>query len=155
MAQRLARVIIMLMVAFMTTILSMFLTMREYASHKRNFRDGINHETIGFFLYPDRENKDKVSLPNHWNEFVELIFSNYYFSHQVQSIITSKANKYRTIRINDRGIKATDFKISAGSDKYNQLLESGKSATRKFLQEQGLYLVIDVRQGAVKAEMTV
>ncbi len=109
----------------------------EYVSHKRNFRDGINHETIGFFLYPDRENKDKVSLPKHWNEFVELIFSNYYFSHQVQSIITSKTNKYRTIRINDRGIKATDFKIGAGSVKYNQLLESGKSATRKFLQEQG------------------
>jgi len=109
----------------------------EYVNHKRNFRDGTNHETIGFFLYPNRENKDVAHLPNRWNEFIELIFSNFYFSHQVKAIITDKVNKNRTIRINDCGVKATDFKITAGSDKYEQLLQSGRDATRQFLLEKG------------------
>jgi len=108
----------------------------QYVSHKRNFKEGINLETLGLFLYPPRHDKDEAHLPRRWNEFIELVFSNLYHSHQVKSLITSTADEERTIRINDCGIKATDFKITAGSEKYDQLLHSGKTAAQKFLKSK-------------------
>ena len=79
----------------------------EYASHRRNFNGKVNHETLGMFLYPASRKKEEVHIPKRWNEFIELVFSNLYHSHQVKSIITSAVDETRTIRINDRGIKAT------------------------------------------------
>jgi len=106
----------------------------EYAMHGRNYRSGINYETLGFFLYPPKYKDDSVHMPVKWNEFIELIFSNLYISYQVQPIMTSEVDIHRTVLINDCGIKATDFHITADSDKYRMLLESGRNATRAFLE---------------------
>jgi hypothetical protein len=41
-------------------------------------------------------------------------------------------DQHRTIEISDCGISSTDFEIDIGSEKYQQLYESGKTAVRIF-----------------------
>jgi len=105
----------------------------EYADHRRYFKEGLNYETLGLFLYPLWQNRKAVNIPKRWNEFIELVISNLYHSHQVKSITTSIVEESRTILIDDCGIKATDFNITAGSEKFEKLLQSGCDATREFL----------------------
>jgi len=45
-------------------------------------------------------------------------------------------DQHRTIEISDCGISPTDFEIDAGSEKYQQLYESGKHAVRRFFGQE-------------------
>ena len=105
----------------------------EYANGSRRYREGINWETLGLFLFPSKlYNSDNVDEPNNLWEFLDLTVRSIYDSHQLSDLAENVADKRRTIEISDCGISATHFDLSPESKEYQLLFENGRSATEKF-----------------------
>ena len=105
----------------------------EFSRRNWSYRDGINWETLGLFLYPDRFlHPEEPEIPTNVWEYLTLALRNLYQSHELSSYKTSMVDQHRTIEISDCGIAATDFDISLEGEKYNLLYEAGKTAAREF-----------------------
>jgi len=105
----------------------------EFASESWVYRDGVNWETLGLFLFPDQlKNQLEPEIPENVWEFLTLALRNMYNSHQMSNYKTNPIDKHRTIEISDCGIKAVEFDIEPGSDKYHQLHASGQQAVLTF-----------------------
>ncbi len=107
----------------------------EYASRIWAYRDGVNWETLGLFLYPDQYlHPTEPEYPKNVWEFLSLSLRNLYQSHELSYYQTSTVDKHRTIEISDCGIGTTDFEIEVGGEKYQMLYQSGQNAVRDFFQ---------------------
>ncbi|MCJ7716499.1 MAG: patatin-like phospholipase family protein [Anaerolineales bacterium] len=105
----------------------------EYAGKTWAFRDGVNWETLGLFIYPEQIiSPSEPEIPDNVWEFLTLTLRNLYHSHEVASYQANTADQHRTIEISDCGIPATDFDIEQGSEKYQLLYESGIQAVQSF-----------------------
>ena len=108
----------------------------DFSGRTWSFRDGINWETLGLFLYPDRYlHPSDPEIPTNVWEYLMLAFRNLYQSYELSYYETSTVDQHRTIEISDRGIATTDFDISLDGEKYNLLYESGKEAVRNFFSD--------------------
>ena len=108
----------------------------DFSGRTWSFRDGINWETLGLFLYPDRYlHPSDPEIPSNVWEYLMLAFRNLYQSYELTYYETSTVDQHRTIEISDRGIATTDFDISLEGEKYNLLYESGKAAVRNFFSD--------------------
>jgi len=109
----------------------------EFVGKSWFFREGINWETLGLFLYPDKYLQPvEPEIPDNVWEFLTLAFRNLYQSHEISYYETSAVDQHRTIEISDCGISSIDFEIDVGSEKYQQLYESGKQAVRSFFGQE-------------------
>ena len=105
----------------------------ELAGRNWSFREGINWETLGLFLYPDQYlHPADPEIPSNVWEYLSLAFRNLYQSHDLASYQTSTVDQHRTIEISDCGIDTTDFAIETGDAKYTELYQSGVDAVRNF-----------------------
>lgn len=105
----------------------------ELSGRNWSYRDGINWETLGLFLYPDRYlHPSEPEIPANVWEYLTLAFRNLYQSYEMTYYETSTVDQHRTIEISDCGIASTDFEISIEGEKYKLLYESGKQAVRDF-----------------------
>jgi len=109
----------------------------DFASRNWTFREGINWETLGLFLYPDRyfHPADPEIPANVW-EYLSLAFRNLYYSYELVDYQGNTVDQHRTIEISDCGIHPTDFEIEIGDQKYQQLYQSGVSAVREFFEPE-------------------
>ena len=107
----------------------------EFAKRSWAFRDGVNWETLGLFLYPDElDYESEPEIPENVWQFLTLALRNLYTSNQVSSYQTNPVDKHRTIEISDCGISSVEFDILPESDKYEKLYSSGQQAVRKFFK---------------------
>jgi len=105
----------------------------DFSGRSWSFRDGINWETLGLFLYPDRYlHPSESEIPENVWEYLILAFRNLYQSYELTYYETSTVDQHRTIEISDCGIATTDFDISLGGEKYNLLYQSGREAVLNF-----------------------
>ena len=105
----------------------------EYAGKTWAYRDGVNWETLGLFLFPDQiDQYTEPEIPDNVWEFLTLMLRNLYHSHSIASYESSTVDKNRTIEISDGGIAPTDYDITLGDEKYELLYDSGKQAVRRF-----------------------
>ena len=105
----------------------------EFSKSSLLYRDGINWETLGLFLYPaEIQQEMNPKMPKNVWEFSSLMLRSLYNAHQVSNYHTNPVDKQRTIEISDCGIPPTEFSITQGSEKYNQLYESGHQAVKDF-----------------------
>jgi NTE family protein len=97
------------------------------------YRDGINWETLGLFLYPQdsKEDTNPIMPKNVWR-FSSLMIQSLQRAHSISSYQTNPVDKQRTIEISDCGIPTTEFNIQHGGEKYQALNESGRSAALDF-----------------------
>lgn len=97
------------------------------------FRDGVNWETLGLFLYPQegKEKTDPIMPKNVWG-FSSLMIQSLQRAYSLSSYQTNPVDKQRTIEINDCGIPITEFNIEHGSEKYQALYKSGQHAAEDF-----------------------
>lgn len=107
----------------------------DFSSSSLAFRKGTNWETLGLYLYTDKDKaKEKPEIPKNLVDFVLLTGHNFYDSYEQSSLLNRAIEQRRTIEISDCGISALDFDIKPGSDKYNQLFNSGHQAALKFFK---------------------
>lgn len=108
----------------------------EYAKGNHLYRDGINWETLGLFLFPSKlHDTGLVEQPQNLWEFLYLTVRSIYDSHQVSNLAENVADKKRTIEISDCGISATQFDLHPESEEYQILYNSGRNATEKYFRE--------------------
>ena len=108
---------------------------KEYADNRKNFREGINRETLGLFLYPTAIRKDNSSdIPGNLLEFVNITVRSMYDSHQLSNLDHAPTDRQRTIRINDCGVSPLRFDIGLGSEEYNALYAEGRLAVKNFFK---------------------
>ena len=109
----------------------------ELAGRNWSFRDGINWETLGLFLYPEHYlHPADPEIPSNVWEYLSLAFRNLYHSYELASYQGNTADQYRTIEISDCGIDPTDFEIEIGDAKYTKLYQSGVDAVTNFFQPE-------------------
>jgi NTE family protein len=107
----------------------------EYAGKSWAFRDGVNWETLGLFIYPESKDQTEESeIPENVWDFMTLLFQNLYHAHELSGYETSTVDKERTIEISDCGIPPTDFDLEAGDEKHRLLYESGKESVKEFFR---------------------
>jgi len=105
----------------------------EFAKESRLYRDGVNLETLGLFLFPSKlYDIDNVDDPKHLWEYLDLIVRSLNDSRQISDLAENVANKQRTIEISDCGISSTQFDLSPDSKEYQQLFTEGRMAAEKF-----------------------
>jgi len=110
----------------------------EFAKRSWAYRDGVNWETLGLFLYPDQlDYESEPEIPENVWQFLTLSLRNLYTSNQVSSYQNNPVDKHRTIEISDCGISSVEFDIAQGSEKYDQLFSSGQQAVEKFFKMAG------------------
>jgi NTE family protein len=106
---------------------------QEYSHSSLAYRKGVNWETLGLYLYPEKLlAEDKPDIPKNLFEFVLLTGRNLYDSHDKSSLLNDAIETRRSIEISDCGISAVDFDIEPEGEKYNKLFKSGQDAARKF-----------------------
>jgi len=109
----------------------------HFARESRRYRDGINWETLGLFLFPGVLNGDKAPAePENLWEFLDLTVRSIYDSHQLANLMENIADKKRTIQIDDCGIASTHFDLSPQSMEYRCLYEAGRKAARSFIDKK-------------------
>ena len=111
---------------------------KEYAFNSKNFREGINRETLGLFLYPTAMRRDGTSdIPGNLWEFVNITVRSLYNSHPLSNIDHAPADRRRTIRINDCGVSPLRFDIIPDSAEYRALYAKCRRSVENFFNGSG------------------
>jgi NTE family protein len=101
-------------------------------------RDKLNWETLGCYLYtPDECERRQPNIQNIWG-FLENMLYGVAFETREQYFKRDLMDHKRTIMINDCCIMPTEFDLSNGSERYLQLVNAGRDATRDFLDDYRL-----------------
>lgn len=98
------------------------------------FRDGINWETLGFYLYNPSDRLAKTNKIDNFREFISHLYESYNISQQIAEIENNAIDRRRSVLINIREVSATDFHLTYDDEKLINLIEEGKIATRNFLE---------------------
>lgn len=107
----------------------------EYANRSWAYRDGVNWETLGLYLYPAQMNQEtEPEIPENVWKFLTLALRNLYNAHLLSAYQNNPVDKHRTIEISDCGISSTEFDVVQGSEKFDLLYQSGQQAVRKFFE---------------------
>lgn len=107
----------------------------ELAERSWAYRDGVNWETLGLFLFPMRlRNQDTPERPETVWKFLTLMLRNVYYAQQASNYQTNPVDKHRTIEISDCGIAPVELDVKRDSEKYRQLYASGQQAVRAFFE---------------------
>jgi len=108
----------------------------RFAEISKQYRDGINWETLGLFLYPGNLTKERgPDEPGNLWEFLDLTVRSIYDSHQTANLAQNVADRKRTIQIDDCGIASTRFDLSPESEEFQCLYHAGRKAVSRFLAE--------------------
>lgn len=100
----------------------------EYEINSKLDTTGRNKETLGFNLHSQTKPKEISNIV----EYIENLFDALLLV-QTDMLMNNEEDMKRTININTFNIKSTDFNIKVNDEKYNQLFNSGKESTQKYL----------------------
>ena len=107
----------------------------DFSDSSLAFRKGTNWETLGFYLYADKQKGEPApDIPKNLVDFVLLTGHNFYNSYEESSLLNRAIEQRRTIEISDCGISALDFDIRPGGEKYNRLFNSGRQSALNFFK---------------------
>jgi len=100
----------------------------------RKITNGINEESLGFFLYTSPESTEYKELKG-IVDYVAALFESLLLV-QERLGMRGESSRERTIFIDDCGIPQTDFDIAAGDPKYDSLYQSGYRAAEEFFSRK-------------------
>jgi NTE family protein len=100
----------------------------------RKFVQGMNAETLGFFLYASPESTVYKEVKG-MIDYLGALFESLLLV-QEQLILYGEKNKERTIFIDDKGVPQTTFNMAVGDVVYEKLFESGYTASKDFFAEK-------------------
>lgn len=103
----------------------------QYGQGSPYWLNGVNWETLGFFLFTRKENVRPARIDN-LVQYIEAMVESLL---AVQDVLfrNNAVDRLRTVMVDDCGVLTTDFDIKPGDATYEKLVESGRQATRGFL----------------------
>ncbi len=106
----------------------------EFAKDNIWHKNGLNWETLGFYLYTN-VNIDYEPQPiKNFRDFLEHLIECYDLSMQIAETDHNPINKRRTVIINTLDVQSTDFELSPEDEKYQLLVSQGKNAFQEFIK---------------------
>lgn len=105
------------------------------------YENGINWETLGFYLYtnPDKLSKD-MKIEN-FRDFITHLYESYNISLQIAEIENNPIDQRRSVKINTLGVSSTDFHLSKNDQEFIDLVDSGKQATKDYLENFHKFII--------------
>ncbi len=101
-------------------------------------KNKINWETLGCYLFtPDDCERKQPKIENIWG-FLENMMYGVTIEAREQYFKRDLFDHLRTIMISDCCVMSTEFDIPTGSERYNQLVNSGRTAAKDFLKDYRL-----------------
>lgn len=111
----------------------------RYSKGNRRFEHGINLDTLGCRLFTPQDCSPGDERISNLIDYIENLLET---MAEIQAVAfeSSYVDQFRTINISNCGIATTDFRIRPEEDdpKYVALLNSGITATRKYLENYEL-----------------
>jgi len=104
----------------------------RFAEGNRWYKEGINWETLGCYLYPEAGNEP--SEPTNLREYLKLTVVNLVASTSALAYERNPFDQLRTIKIGDRGVGAVEFDLQPGGERYQALISSGREAAQAFVE---------------------
>lgn len=103
----------------------------QHAQGSPYWVDGVNWETLGFFLFTRKDNVRPARIDN-LVQYIEAVVASLL---AVQDVLfrNNEVDRERTVMVDDCGVSTTDFDIKPGDATYEKLVASGRQATRDFL----------------------
>jgi len=99
------------------------------------YRNGINWETLGFYLYAyPNQIAENESIAN-FKDFISHLYECYNISLQLSEVDNNHIDKRRTVVINTLNVKATEFNLNNSDLRYQNLINEGFEATTQYLKE--------------------
>lgn len=100
----------------------------------RSIADGINEETLGFFIFTSPESTRYKPVKS-MTDYITALFESLLLV-QEHLVIQSEKNHHRTIFIDDCGIRPTDFDIDVQDERYMALFQSGYQSAASFFEKK-------------------
>lgn len=106
------------------------LSLFDDPKYGKKFSNGLNAETLGFFMFTSPEDTEYKEVKN-IVEYLSALFDSLLLV-QEQLVLYGEKNKGRTVFINDMGVPSTNFDIETGDATYAKLYGSGYKAAQDF-----------------------
>lgn len=105
------------------------------------FENGINWETLGFYLYSNPEKISSNKKIENFKDFISQLYESYNVSLQIAEIDNNPIDQRRSVKINTLGVSSTDFHLSRDDQKFINLVESGRQATKEYLENYHKFII--------------
>jgi NTE family protein len=107
----------------------------QFGNRNRWYKSRINWATLGNYLYTPKDCQKTESKFNNIVDYVGLMASEMALNTRDEMFSRETLDQMRTIMISDCCIDQTDFDIPTHSERYDLLVESGRSAAKAYLDE--------------------
>lgn len=105
------------------------------------FKDGINWETLGFYLYTNAEMVSESKKIENFKDFISHLYESYNLSLQLAEIEHNPIDRRRSVKINTLGVSSTDFQLTKNDRKYQDLVDEGRKATQNYLENYHQFII--------------
>jgi NTE family protein len=105
------------------------------------YENGINWETLGLFLYTNAELVAKTKKIESFKDFISHLYESYNISLQIAEIDNNQIDQRRSVKINTIGVSATDFHLTKNDQRFRDLVEEGRKATRNYLENYHRFII--------------
>ena len=107
----------------------------QYSKGNIWYRNGINWETLGFYLYASPNLISENEPISNFKDYITHLYECYNISLQLSEVDNNQIDKRRTVIINTLDVKATEFNLNSADLRYQNLINEGFDATTQFLGE--------------------
>ncbi|NTW44143.1 MAG: hypothetical protein HGB14_06850 [Anaerolineaceae bacterium] len=105
----------------------------KYAEGNIWYRNGINWETLGFYLYASPNIISDNEPISNFKDYITHLYECYNISLQLSEVDNNQIDKRRTVVINTLDVKATEFDMNSSDLRYHNLINEGFEATTQYL----------------------
>ena len=113
----------------------------KYQDNNVWYENGINWETLGFYLYTNTIKVSESNKIESFKDFIAHLYESYNVSLQIAEIENNQIDQRRTVKIDTLGISSTDFQLSKTDPKILALIEEGRKSTRNYLDNYHRFII--------------
>ncbi|MFC2055459.1 patatin-like phospholipase family protein [Chloroflexota bacterium] len=106
----------------------------EYSVGNPFYEHGVNWETLGLRLFTPEECLEELTPITNMPSYIRNLLATV-ASTEDASFEHTLVDRVRTINVSNCCVDTTDFTIKPGTEKYDEMLEAGRTATREFLEK--------------------
>lgn len=105
------------------------------------YENGINWETLGFYLFTNAELVAERKKIESFKDFISHLYESYNISLQIAEIENNPIDRRRSVKINTLGVSSTDFYLTKKDQKFLDLVDEGRKATRNYLENYHRFII--------------
>lgn len=113
----------------------------KYQENNVWYENGVNWETLGFYLYTNAEKVSETKKIENFKDFISHLYESYNISLQIAEIDNNPIDQKRSVRIDTLGVSSTDFHLTKNDQKFIDLVDEGRKATINYLKNYHKFII--------------